>query len=234
MPRKSLVSIVADDLLERIVRGTLPVGSALPSEAEVGREQDVSRLTVREAVKTLQAQGVIRIENGKGSYVNPVSEWQSLDALVRRSAFERGDGDVAIQLVEVRRIFETGAAALAAPRITPAQLEQLRATLGRMRQAHEVNDIAEFVASDLTFHNAILDASGNVFLGAMFDPIARVIAEKREQTSRVPIIQEHAINEHQHILDALASGDAESARRAMHAHLDQTLDDLRALVLNEG
>lgn len=230
MARKSLVGVVADDLLERIVHGTLCVDAALPSEAEIGREHDVSRMTVREAIKTLQAQGVIRIENGKGSFVNPTSRWTSLDAVVRVSAANSGERDVAVQLIEVRRIFETGAAALAAPRITPAELDDLKANLGQMRTGHATKDVAGFVAGDLSFHNVILKASGNVFLSTMLEPVARVIAEKREQTSRVELIQEHAIAEHQRIFDALSSGDSELSRQAMDAHLTQTLDDLLTLV----
>jgi GntR family transcriptional repressor for pyruvate dehydrogenase complex len=230
MRRKSLVGTVADDLLDRIVDGTYPPGAALPSEAQIGEQHDVSRVTVREAIKILQAQSVIRIENGKGSFVNPVSEWKSIDAVVRVSAARGGDKVVAVQLLEVRRMFETAAAALAAPRISPAQLKQLRAALERMQRAHDVNDLSEFVASDLAFHEAVLEASGNVFLPAMLEPVARIIAERRTQTSSVPVIQEHAIAGHLGILDALASGDPESARRAMESHLDQTLKDLLVLV----
>jgi GntR family transcriptional repressor for pyruvate dehydrogenase complex len=231
MARRSLVSVVADDLLDRIVHGSLSVDAALPSEAEIGHEHDVSRMTVREAIKILQAQGVIRIENGKGSFVNPVAEWKSLEAVVRASAVGTSEGDVAVKLLEVRRIFETGAAALAATRVSPDELDRLSATLAEMRSAHATNDVARFVAADLAFHDVILRASGNVFLTAMFEPVAVIIAEQRVHTSRVPVIQEHAIVEHQRILDALSAGQSELSRSAMDRHVEQTLDDLRAFVL---
>ena len=232
MPRKSLVATVADAVLDGIVRGDLAPGDALPSEAELGAIHDVSRITVREAIKTLQAQGVIRVENGRGSYVQPVDAWVSLDAVLRITSEGGRDDAVAVQLIEVRRMLETGAAALAAPRRSDDDLAQLEAHVAEMRAAHERDDVDAFVDADLAFHEVILRASGNVFLRVLFEPLTRVLAERRAQTSRVPEIQAHAIAEHAAVLEALRTGDAETARRAMDRHMDQTMDDLRHYVLD--
>lgn len=234
MARKSLVAVVADDLLDRIVRGTIGIDEGLPSEAEVGEEHDVSRMTVREAMKTLQAQGVVRVESGKGSFVNPVARWTSLDAVLRMAGAGSSDLDVAEQLIQVRRMFETGAAYLAATRRTDADLVDLRTQLDSMRQAHAAGDVGAFVTADLAFHNTILRASGNVFLGVLFEPLTRVMAERRTETSRVVAIQEHAIVEHAGILEALVRGDAEASRQAMDSHMDQTLADIRTYVHATG
>jgi DNA-binding FadR family transcriptional regulator len=232
MPRKSLVATVADAVLDGIVRGDLAPGDALPSEAELGAIHDVSRITVREAIKTLQAQGVIRVENGRGSYVQPVAEWVSLDAVLRITSAGGRDDDVAVQLIEVRRMLETGAAALAAGRRTDEDLVQLAAYVDEMRESSAAGDIDAFVRADLAFHDVILRASGNVFLRVLFEPLTRVLAERRAQTSRVPEIQAHAIDEHASVLEALRTGEAETARRAMDRHMDQTMDDLRHYVLD--
>lgn len=234
MARKSLVSIVADSLLDQIVQGSLGVDEGLPSEAEIGDLHDVSRMTVREAMKTLQAQGVVRVVSGTGSFVNPVSQWRSLDAVLRVAAVGATDRDVAEQLIEVRRMFETGAAALAATRRSDDDVESLAAHLDAMRRSHERGDVAAFVAADLAFHDVILHASGNVFLGVLFEPLTRVMAERRAQTSRVVDIQEHAIAQHRAVLDAIALGDPEASRRAMDSHMEQTLSDLHTYVSPTG
>ncbi|TFD88067.1 FadR family transcriptional regulator [Cryobacterium lactosi] len=234
MARKSLVAVVADDLLDRIVRGSIGIDEGLPSEAEIGDEHDVSRMTVREAMKTLQAQGVVRVESGKGSFVNPVAQWTSLDAVLRVAGAGASALDVAEQLIEVRRMFETGAAFLAATRRTDADLAALEGFLQAMRAAHAVNDVAAFVRADLAFHDVILRASGNVFLGVLFEPLTRVMADRRTETSRVVAIQEHAIAEHTEILAALSQGGAEASRRAMDSHMDQTLADIRTYVHAAG
>ncbi|MCI2959300.1 FadR family transcriptional regulator [Agromyces atrinae] len=231
MARKSLVSVVADGLLDRIVSGAIGIDEGLPSEAVVGAEFDVSRVTVREAVRSLTAQGVVRVVSGKGSFVNPVAQWESLDAVLRYISTSGIDGDVALQLIEVRRMFETSAAALAAGRRTDADLTELDRLLGEMRAAHESADVDRFVVADLAFHNVILHASGNVFLGVLFEPLTRVLADRRAQTSRVPQIQKNAIEQHALVAEALRTGESDAARAAMDSHMDQTLDDLRHYVL---
>lgn len=231
MPRKSLVSVVADALLDRIISGDLDVGDSLPSEAEIGEAYDVSRVTVREALRVLTTQGIIRVTSGIGSVVNPLDDWQSLDALLRYRSQRGNDDEVATQLILVRRMFETEAAALAAARLSENALAQLEACVDGMRKASAVSDVDAFVMADLRFHDLILRGSGNVFLATLFEPLTRVLAERRAQTSRVPEIQLHAIEEHSAVLSALRDRDATGARAAMAHHMQQTLDDLHTYVL---
>jgi DNA-binding FadR family transcriptional regulator len=229
--RISLVAEVSDGILRQIIDGSLPIGSGLPSEADVSAAHDVSRMTVREAIKTLQAQGIVRIENGRGSFVNPVSSWNSLDAVLKFASVGSDEEQVALELIEVRRLFETGAAALAAQRRSAEDLAAISEHLDDMRAAHGDGALARFVEADLAFHARIIEASRNVFLGVMLAPLTRILAQKREETSRIPTIQEHAIREHGMILKALAAGDPEAARSAMDKHMDQTQSDLRAYVV---
>lgn len=231
MARKSLVSTVADALLDQIVSGELGPGDALPSEAELCEQFDVSRVTVREALRVLTVQGIVEVSSGIGSAVNPLENWRSVDALVRYRSVQGDDGDVAIQLIAVRRMFETEAAALAAGRLSDEELDELAACIEEMSAASARADVAAFVRADLSFHDIIMRRSGNVFLGVLFAPITRVLAERRTQTSRVPEIQANAIQEHRSVLRALRAGDADGARAAMDSHMQQTLDDLKTYVL---
>ena len=231
MARRSRVEEVVDGLFDDIVARRLTADHALPSEPELGERFDVSRVTVREAIKTLQARGVVRVESGRGSFVQPLSRWTSLSAVLAATS-ATGDAEAAEQLIELRRIFETGAAALAAGRVTTEEVDAISADLDDMRAAHEAADLGAFVAADLSFHDRILAASRNPFLTVMFAPLTEVLSERRAQTSRVRIIQQHAIAEHEHVLEALRGGDAEAARRANDSHIKQTLDDMREHVLD--
>lgn len=234
MARKSLVSVVADELLDHIIDGSPGVGEALPSESEIGATYDVSRVTVREALRVLTTQGIIRVTSGIGSVVNPLEQWQSLAAILRYSSARGDDGEVATQLISVRRMFETEAAALAAVHIGDDALADLASCVQRMRDAADAADVDAFVTADLRFHDVILRGSKNVFLTALFEPLTRVLAERRAQTSRVPEIQRHAIVEHAAVLAALAQRDPAQARAAMDHHMQQTLDDLHTFVLRTG
>lgn len=230
MARRSRVDEVVDGLFADIVARRLVADQSLPSENDLGERFDVSRVTVREAVKVLQTRGIVRVESGRGSFVQPLSRWTSLSAVLAATSAD-GDSSAAEQLIELRRIFETGAAALAARRVRPDEIEAISADLETMRSAHASDDLASFVAADLSFHDRILAASRNPFLTVMFAPLTEVLSERRAQTSRVRVIQQNAIAEHAHVLEALRGGDPDAARRAMDRHMQQTLDDLRQFVL---
>ena len=231
MARKSLVGVVADELLDRIIAGEFPPGSPVPGELELSARHDVSRMTVREAIKTLEAQHILSVERGRGTFVNPLSRWASLEAVLRAASEGTNDAATAVQLIELRRMLESGACELAASRISDADLETLRAQVESMRAAHEHHDVAAFVAADLAFHDLILRASENVFAAVLFAPLHRVLERRRTQTSEVREIQAHAIEQHGKIAAALATRDPRLARDAMDAHMQQTLDDLRTYVL---
>lgn len=231
MARKSLVDVVADELLDRIVAGEFPPGSGVPGELELSARHEVSRMTVREAMKTLVARRILRVERGRGTFVNPLNQWSSLEAVLRVASESQDDAAVAVQLIGLRRMLETGAAELAASRITAEELAGMDEQLQRMRDAHEANDVDRFVAADLAFHDLILHASGNVFVAVLFEPLTRILAARRAQTSKVIQIQINAIAEHANIMDAMRSHDNERARLAMDRHMEQTLNDLLTHVL---
>ena len=231
MARKSLVGVVADELLDRIIEGEFPPGATVPGEHELSARHEVSRMTVREAMKTLQAQQILSVERGRGTFVNPLSRWTSLEAVLRAASEGRNEAEASVQLIELRRMLETGACELAAGRISEEETETLFSYIAAMKAAHAVNDVAAFVEADLAFHDVILHASGNVFVAVLFEPLHRVLEKRRAETSAVPEIQEHAIGHHQNIADALRARDAATSRQAMDAHMQQTLDDLKNLVL---
>jgi GntR family transcriptional repressor for pyruvate dehydrogenase complex len=231
MARKSLVGQVADELLDRIIAGEFPPGALVPGEHDLSARHDVSRMTVREAMKTLQAQQILSVERGRGTFVNPLNRWASLEAVLRAASEGKNEAEASVQLIELRRMLETGACELAAGRISDADIRKLFGCVAAMRAAHGVNDVAAFVEADLAFHDLILHASENVFVAVLFEPLHRVLEKRRTETSAVPQIQEHAIGHHQNIAEALESRDAARSREAMDAHMQQTLDDLKTLVL---
>ena len=226
-----MVGVVADELLDRIIAGEFPPGASVPGELELSARHEVSRMTVREAMKTLEAQRILSVERGRGTFVNPLNRWASLEAVLRAASEGKNDASAAIQLIELRRMLETGACELAAGRISDTDIQGLYEQLETMRLAHGSNDVTAFVDADLAFHDLILQASENVFVAVLFEPLHRILEKRRTETSEVPEIQEHAIGHHQNIVDALASRDPRRARDAMDAHMQQTLDDLKTYVL---
>lgn len=231
-PRISLTETVLEELLAGIMREQFPPGSALPPEAGIATAHGVSRVTVREALKTLQAGNVVTIRRGIGTFVNAPAEWTSLATVLMYASRNASAANTAADLIEVRRMVETGAAALAARHRTDTDLVTLGDHLAAMVAASAAQDVAAFVHADIAFHDVILRASRNLFVPVLFEPLERLLRQNRTRTSSVPQIQRNAIAMHQNILAALAAGDSERSRRAMNNHMDQTIDDLETFILH--
>lgn len=230
MPRPSRTQDAVDQLLDAIIDGSLTAGGQLPPEGQLAVEFGVSRLTMREAVRLLQAQGVIVQVPGSRHRIAPVAEWTGMDAVVRhaRSAGQRKQSS--LELLEVRMMIETGAAQLAAARRTDDDLSILEDSLVRMTEHHEADDVDAFVIADLEFHDAILRAADNRILVAAMLPLTTMLEQTRGETSAVPEIRAHALADHRSVLDAIRSGVEIEARDAMAHHMQQTRDDLVSLV----
>jgi DNA-binding FadR family transcriptional regulator len=229
----TLAENIAERLLQEIIAGRLTPTQPLLPEGELASAYGVSRLTIREAVRILRTQNVVRIRRGRGTEVNPPEEWTSLEAVVRASATPSSNlGLVPERLLEARRMIEIGAVQLAAERRTDDDLVQLGVQLDEMRSASAAGDVTRFVDADIRFHDVIMRASGNLFVPLLFGPFGPLLSETRRQTSAVPEIQRNAIEQHGNILTALTAGDIEQARLAMEAHMQQTQRDLRQHVLD--
>ncbi|MCD1144636.1 FadR family transcriptional regulator [Kocuria sp. LUK] len=225
MPRISLVEEVAEALLERILSGQVAPGEALPPEARIAEEAQVSRVTVREALKALQAQHVVTVRRGLGTYVNPPETWTGLDAVLRAASRGVGAGQLPLRLLEIRRMVETGAAELAATRHGPEDLEAMACAVADLEHAHAAGDLDAVTEADLAFHDAVLRASGNPFVPVLLAQLGQLLYATRRETSAFPEVQRHAIHHHRAVLGAIGSGEPEAARRAMDAHITQTCED---------
>jgi len=219
-------SQLPDQLVKRVISavadGEHPPGSRLPPEDVLARRYHVSRLTLREGVKVLRDKGVLRVEHGRGTFVNPPGEWSVLDPalLAARSAVEAETGLLAVKLTEARRVVEVGAAELAAARRTDEDLARMDAAIARMRESDRCDDVSGFSVADVAFHDALNRAADNPFLSALFQPIATLVYEVRRRTSAAPQQRVVAIAEHERILEAVAAGDPARAWAAASDHLD--------------
>jgi GntR family transcriptional regulator, transcriptional repressor for pyruvate dehydrogenase complex len=230
MGRRTLVDDLVDGLLEDILSGRLKAHDAIPPEADIAKAYDVSRLTVREALKALRAQNILYVKAGRGTFVNPSDNWTGLDAIFKAASHGNGAEQVSVGLIEMRRMVETGAASLAAKRHTPEHARQMEQCIADMKRCHEAGNLDGFVEADITFHDTVLRASGNPFVRALFSQLGQLLYMTRRETSAVPEIQLHAIEYHQKVMESILSGDAELSRRVMDDHMEQTYRDYERYV----
>jgi len=221
--RSKLRDAVVHAVLERIKTEQLVAGDALPPERMLAEQLGVSRTVVREGLTSLEMQGVLELVPGR----RPV--------LVRR--FERAfaetlghavgeDGTRLRELLEVRRIVEPEAAALAAHRASADELDAMERAVGEMGDHLDAPE--GYVDADVAFHEALLSASGNELLAEMMRPAASLAVASRRTSvgARRPPVA--ALEEHRRILEAIRAGDEEAARAAAARHLDATALDIAA------
>ena len=228
--RASAVDAVVEGVLTSIVRDSVGAGGAIPAEPELAERFDVSRLTVREAMKTLVAMGVVRVERGRGTFVNPTDEWSRFHPVVLASLTDTSEGaaEASRQLVEARRLVEVGVAELAAERRDDGHLDQLTTALAAMWDAHETGDDSEWAEADLAFHQTLMDAAGNPFVAVLFTPLATLLHKDRHDPAADGGNRRRALTWHQRILDAVRDGHPDDARAAMDGHLRDTEEILAA------
>jgi len=155
-----LATVVVEELATRIVAGTLPQGSVLPTEAVLCDEFGFSRTVLREGLKLLEERGLVRVEQGRGTTVQARELWNLLDPTVLRIALEH-DPDMRLldDLINVRGLLESDMARVAAARLTEDELAVLKLNIEAMKAA--MGDYPEFRRLDQAFHAQVMSASGN-------------------------------------------------------------------------
>jgi GntR family transcriptional repressor for pyruvate dehydrogenase complex len=218
--RETLAEQLAERLTAFIVARGLRSGDALPSEAKLAAQFGVSRPIMREAMRTLQARGIISVANGKGATVRPLTS----DPLSNFFAWAmRFNASALVDLLEVRKGLELQSVALAAERRTPAEIAAMRATLAAMAEC--LHDADRYTELDYQLHLQIAEATHNTLLRHLVvsirDPAKETIREglRRQPNDRG---RRRIQAGHEWIVAAIAAGDVDAAVAAMHQHLDGT------------
>jgi len=229
-------SSIADALHEMIVTQLAP-GASLPSEAELAARFEVSRLTVREAVKMLAGRGLLDLARGRRAIVREPDSSAFADFL---SSIIRNDPKGLFDLIELRMTLETQSAALAARRSSRAGLQAIENAMAGMREAAALvaarKDVAaaelRFHAFDVQFHEAVATASGNRILAHVFEAMTKPLRESFNLSYRGQTLRgtgrEETLAAHQAVLDAIRAGDQRAAAAAMREHLKNTELDIRS------
>jgi len=224
---RTLAQELVQTLAARIREGRIPAGEKLPTEAAVMAEFGVSRTVVREALSQLQAAGLVQTRHGIGTFALAPAADEAFRVDPQQLETLR---DV-IALLELRIALETEAAALAARRRTPAQLELLRAAVADFEFA--VQQGRDAVEADFRFHAEIARATHNEHFSSLLmalgtRSIPRVRLAEEADASRLAYLR-RVNGEHDNIYDAIAAGDAEAARAAMRTHLANSRERRRRL-----
>lgn len=195
----SLTTLVQREIERMILAGELGSGDKL-NEAEIAMRLGVSRGPVREAFRALEEAGLVHTEKNRGVFVRVIAI------------------DEADQIYELRANFDQMAARKLAPCITPEQLRELKSLLERMEKASSRADADAYHELNLHFHDTIVDFAGNAKLLEAYRRLVNELSLFRRhtlsQSERLPT----SMREHRKIVEAIASGNPETAGRLMFEH----------------
>lgn len=211
---------------EMIVSGELGPGDRLPREKELSERLGLSRNSLREAVKALSVIRILDVRQGDGTYVTSLSPPLLLEALSFVVDFH-GDAQV-LELLEVRRILEPAATAMACGRIDDEGVRELYALLDDVTEDVAVEKLVE---SDLEFHRRIAQASGNAYLASLLDSLSGRTARARiwRGVTQAQAVS-RTLSEHRAIVDAIAARQPEVARSWATVHVSGVEQWLRQVL----
>lgn len=220
---------VIHDLGRRIISGEFPAGDPLPAQEECCALLGVSRSVLREALRVLAAKGLVDARPKAGTFVRPRDAWNFLDPEVLEWRLETADSDKVVdELYELRQMVEPVAAFLAAKRAKLVDFQRMGEAFEEMAAAGADPHI---VAPDLKFHRAIIVASGNDFFAALGRVIESALSVSFHIGADNPEGQQHSLELHKAVLDAIVDRDGAAARLAMQNLIEysrQTVAHIRA------
>ncbi len=226
--RRTFQEQVLDQLGQDICSGRYMPGAVLPSEAELCERFGISRIVVREAIKSLVAKGMLVVRRKVGTTVLDLMHWNLFDPsiIAWRAHPAVLNQDLSRDLMELRRIVEPAAASLAAQRACDDDRKALRSAYWAMERA--VAGDGDYIAADVAFHTVLLVACGNQFVRQMQDAMSAILLTSFEIVSQKPGGPAFSLPMHEALCCAIEAGDAIAAERAAMVLIEQAGNDLNA------
>jgi len=222
--RRNKVYEVVAKQIERLVQEKLKPGDKLPSERELAEMLQVSRSSIRDAIRSLELMGLVEPRQGAGtivrerlaeSTVNPFA-----NALKRRQ-------ELVSELLDFRKMLEPPLAARAATHASSDEISEMEEIL--QRQEGKVSHGEAAVDEDAELHYSIALASGNSVVLKVLDILMDLLRDTRERSLQVPGRQQKSLAGHRRIIAAIKRRDAEAAKSAMRRHIE----DIEEIVLDK-
>jgi GntR family transcriptional repressor for pyruvate dehydrogenase complex len=225
---ESIPEFLVYNLKNKIITGECKVGDRLPTEKELCHEYEAGRSSVREAVRILQAMGLVKVIQGKGTFVictdtpegnlDDIKKWYSKNT------------DVLTDLIDVRRIIEVFAVRKAVENITGEGFRELEGINTQFSKMVEVGDITNLIILDAKFHKTIGRISQNQFLQATIERLEAYYTEFRGKSFIITHNMKKAAEGHIRILEAMRSKDVDIAGEAMLEHINEFLNHLNQVI----
>jgi len=212
--REVLSDKVANRILALIRTQQLKPGDRLPPERDLTEMMGVSRLTLREALRTLSYMNVVENHQRKGTFITSLDPEMLVEHL--ELVFSLDDSTF-LELLRARKVVEPSLAEMAASNITDDELDDLDRVMGKTKEL--INDPEGFVDTDIELHTIITNAAHEMVLARFMDSILKVSTRSRQRTVALLGVRKQTVNDHIKIIAALKEHNPQLARQAMLDHL---------------
>ncbi|TCC36156.1 FadR/GntR family transcriptional regulator [Kribbella speibonae] len=224
-----LADLVVESILDGVVSGAIQPNAVLPPESALSEQFQVSRITVREAVKLLEAKGLVEVRRGIGAVVKDDSNWNLLDSAVLAAAV-RNDANLGIldELVGVRVALESNLAGLAATQATDEDRAAIEAIFHRLEADTARPEV--FIETDVEFHDRIMAASGNRLARSIVSTVHSQARTSMRYQGHPSVDDVRTTNgEHRIVLERILDRDPAGAAEAMTNHINAAWQRRRPL-----
>jgi GntR family transcriptional regulator, transcriptional repressor for pyruvate dehydrogenase complex len=221
--RKNKVYKEVAKQIERLIIKKLKPGDKLPSERELAELLQVSRSSIRDAIRSLELIGLVEPRQGTGTIVREPSAGAKISPFA--NALERKREQVT-ELLDFRKMLEPPLAARAATHASVEEISEMEDILKRQEEKQNQGEAA--IAEDAEFHYSIALASGNSVVLKVIDTLMDLLRDTRERSLQVEGRSQKSLAGHRRILGAIQRHDAEAAKAAMRRHIE----DVEEIVLN--
>jgi GntR family transcriptional repressor for pyruvate dehydrogenase complex len=228
---ESLRSQVYAQLKKQLLEGRWKAGEKLPSESELCASLGVSRVTVRAAIQQLEILGLVETRHGEGNFVREFSSASAMDAFHPLIQIA-GNQDI-ITVLEYRKIIEKGTIGLIAPKITPADIEDLEKYYQMTVSLADGNDPEKSAEADHLFHRQLAQITNNPMIIKVYEIINVILSEAMIEIVYL-LGTEMALRYHRQLIDALKTGDKNLCESIMEAHIDETIRKIRKTASKGG
>jgi GntR family transcriptional repressor for pyruvate dehydrogenase complex len=210
--------------IERLILKKLKPGDKLPSERELAEMLQVSRSSIRDAIRGLELIGLVEPRQGAGTIVRELSSEAVVNPFANALKQRR---EMVSELLDFRKMLEPPLAARAATHASPEEIVEMEEILLRQEKRQSQGDAA--IAEDAEFHYSVALASGNSVVLKVIDTIMELLRDTRERSLQVEGRSQKSLAGHRRILAAIKRHDGEAAKAAMRRHIE----DVEEIVLDK-
>ena len=221
--RSNLCDIILDDITRDIIGGILKPGEKIAGEYELAEKYEVSRFTVREAMKKLDSMGLIIIKHGVGSFVEEVTPESFMKPLLPVLVMSNID---IREICEARLPLEVQSISLCAGRIDKEKLDEMKQMVTKMEEALNNEEFEKYNELDIRFHLLIAKASKNRVLFEMLSTLQDMLREQMKRDIIVPNATQRSISRHKLMVEAIERKEIELAKQLMTLHINDSIDYL--------